>query len=269
MVRGLARLLLVGLLLACGALLPACERETPEPIAPPEHVVALDAIPAFSGDPFVEIDGNEPSFSEAEHQLAAFEAYAPLDGLGRCGTAFAVVGPETMPTEERGSIGGVKPSGTTPRQVRHRRQGVPLQSLPPHRVPAGRRERQRAQPRHGNAVHERPGHGAVREKGCGLRRSDGQSRFVPRDSRVRGGRSGCARRPSRGGIDGGRRGGRQLERLRLQRAARHRDRLRDGGEPAGRNARASRTDSTRRSTPTFSTSTASASIGPSALRSTT
>lgn len=111
MVRGLARLLLVGLLLACGALLPACERETPAPIAPPEHAVAPDAIPAFSGDPFVEIDGNEPSFSEAEHQLAAFEAYAPLDGLGRCGTAFAVVGPETMPTEERGSIGGVKPSG--------------------------------------------------------------------------------------------------------------------------------------------------------------
>ena len=111
MVRGLARLLLVGLLLACGALLPACERETPAPVVPPEHAVALDAIPAFSGDPFVEIDGNEPSFSEAEHQLAAFEAYAPLDGLGRCGTAFAVVGPETMPTEERGSIGGVKPSG--------------------------------------------------------------------------------------------------------------------------------------------------------------
>lgn len=109
--RTCAKLLLVGLLLACGALLPGCASEARTPIAPIEQTFSLDAVPAFSGSPYVEIDGNEPSFSEAERELAAFEAYAPLDELGRCGTALAVVGPETMPTEERGSIGSVRPSG--------------------------------------------------------------------------------------------------------------------------------------------------------------
>lgn len=111
MVQGLARLLLVGVLAVCGLSLPGCMGEPWEPIAPPRQTVALDAVPEFSGDPFVEIDGNEPSFSEAERRLDALETYAPLDGLGRCGAAFAVIGPDTVPTEERGSIGSVKPSG--------------------------------------------------------------------------------------------------------------------------------------------------------------
>lgn len=42
-----------------------------------------------------------------EHQ----EVYAPLDALGRCGTAMAVIEADTLPTEERGSIGHIKPSG--------------------------------------------------------------------------------------------------------------------------------------------------------------
>ena len=111
MARNLAKLLLVGVLLASGVLLPGCAGETQAPLEPPRQAVSLDALPEFSGDPFVEVNGNEPSFSEAERELPAFEAYAPLDGLGRCGTAFALIGPETMPTEERGSIGSVKPSG--------------------------------------------------------------------------------------------------------------------------------------------------------------
>lgn len=40
-----------------------------------------------------------------------FESYSELDALGRCGAAYASVGPETMPTEDRGEIGSVKPSG--------------------------------------------------------------------------------------------------------------------------------------------------------------
>ena len=39
------------------------------------------------------------------------EVYSELDSLGRCGVAFARVGKDTMPTEERGSIGMIKPSG--------------------------------------------------------------------------------------------------------------------------------------------------------------
>ena len=41
----------------------------------------------------------------------AFEKYSDLDHLNRCRVAFASVGIETMPTEKRGSIGMVKPSG--------------------------------------------------------------------------------------------------------------------------------------------------------------
>lgn len=40
-----------------------------------------------------------------------FETYSSLDALGRCGVAFANVCTDTMPTEPRGEIGSVKPTG--------------------------------------------------------------------------------------------------------------------------------------------------------------
>ena len=67
-------------------------------------------IPAYSGSPYAVVSDNAPSFGE-EDRAAAPETYAPLDSLGRCGTAMAVVSRDTIPTEERGSIGMVKPSG--------------------------------------------------------------------------------------------------------------------------------------------------------------
>ncbi len=69
------------------------------------------AIPAYGKDPFVALNGNVPLFTENEYTTTAFENYAPLDALGRCGVTVACVGKELMPTEERGSIGQVKPSG--------------------------------------------------------------------------------------------------------------------------------------------------------------
>lgn len=71
----------------------------------------LDDIPTYSGEPYVEINGNVPNFTDEDKARDTFEKYSPLDYLGRCGAAFALVGVETMPTEERGSIGEVKPSG--------------------------------------------------------------------------------------------------------------------------------------------------------------
>lgn len=38
-------------------------------------------------------------------------SYSPLDDLGRCGPATALITPESLPTEPRGSIGMIKPSG--------------------------------------------------------------------------------------------------------------------------------------------------------------
>ena len=40
-----------------------------------------------------------------------FETYSDLDELGRCGVAYANICKELMPTEERGAIGMVKPTG--------------------------------------------------------------------------------------------------------------------------------------------------------------
>ncbi len=57
------------------------------------------------------INNNIPQFEESEITTVSFEKYSELDYLGRCGVAFACIGKEIMPTEERGSIGQVKPSG--------------------------------------------------------------------------------------------------------------------------------------------------------------
>jgi len=71
----------------------------------------LTSIPEFTDEPYVVLNDNEPEFTEEEFNKEIFEEYSYLDYLGRCGPAFAKVGIETMPTEERGEIGGVKPSG--------------------------------------------------------------------------------------------------------------------------------------------------------------
>ena len=63
-------------------------------------------------EPYIKVNGNVPRFSDEEKKTAAaFENYSDLDALGRCGVACACVGKETMPTEERGPIGSIKPSG--------------------------------------------------------------------------------------------------------------------------------------------------------------
>lgn len=72
----------------------------------------LDTIPEYRGYAAVEVNGNEPYFTDAEKQRTdAFEEYSDLDYLGRCGVAYANICVELMPTEERGSIGSITPSG--------------------------------------------------------------------------------------------------------------------------------------------------------------
>lgn len=75
-------------------------------------VITLSEIPAFDGKtPYVEINGNEPSFTEDEITDKSFESYSELDSLGRCGVAISSVGKDLMPTEDRGSISNIIPSG--------------------------------------------------------------------------------------------------------------------------------------------------------------
>ncbi len=68
-------------------------------------------IPEYHGKPYAEIDNGKPSFSEKDLTTEAFEHYSNLDSLGRCGSAFANICPESMPDEERGPIGEIHPSG--------------------------------------------------------------------------------------------------------------------------------------------------------------
>ena len=74
-------------------------------------IVELSDIPAYSGYPYVAVDNNIPSFTEEEYVTESFELYGDLDSLGRCTTVYASIGPDIMPTGERGSIGSVKPTG--------------------------------------------------------------------------------------------------------------------------------------------------------------
>lgn len=76
-----------------------------------EESYSLEKVPEYAGEPYVVINDNEPDFTEEEITDESYEAYSELDELGRCGIAEASVGTDIMPTEKRGSIGQVKPSG--------------------------------------------------------------------------------------------------------------------------------------------------------------
>ena len=70
-----------------------------------------DDIPVFSGKDYIVLNDNQPMFIEADFENIRGEHYSNLDFLGRCGTATAMLHRSMMPTEERGSIGQIKPSG--------------------------------------------------------------------------------------------------------------------------------------------------------------
>ena len=76
----------------------------------PTAVSVLD-VPEFSGEPYVVLNGNEPDFTDEEKTTESYEHYSDLDSLGRCGVAEANIGQDLMPTEKRGAIGQVKPTG--------------------------------------------------------------------------------------------------------------------------------------------------------------
>ena len=71
----------------------------------------INEIPPYSGSSYVVINDNIPNFTESDKTTKSFESYSNLDSLGRCGVAFSNIGKDLMPTDERGSIGMIKPSG--------------------------------------------------------------------------------------------------------------------------------------------------------------
>ena len=74
--------------------------------------IDLDDVPEYSGESYISLNNNIPEFSDEDKNIMEpFENYSSLDNLGRCGVAYANICTELMPTEERGSIGQIKPSG--------------------------------------------------------------------------------------------------------------------------------------------------------------
>ena len=72
---------------------------------------ALSDIPEYNNEPYVVINNNEPEFSDEDKTTKSFEKYDNLDYLGRATKAYANISTDLMPTEKRGNIGMVKPSG--------------------------------------------------------------------------------------------------------------------------------------------------------------
>ena len=93
------------------------EKETQEDIADVGNTEGIadaedvDSVPEYEGDAYLTLNQNEPEFEQEDMTTEAFEEYSELDDLGRCGEAYANICQEIMPTEERGAIGMVKPSG--------------------------------------------------------------------------------------------------------------------------------------------------------------
>ena len=100
----LGSVILLILLLALYFILPGPSQETPA-------AISLADIPAYTGEPYVILDGNSPQFTEDDHTTDSYEYYGDLDALNRCTYTMACIGADLMPTEERGNIGQVKPTG--------------------------------------------------------------------------------------------------------------------------------------------------------------
>ncbi len=75
------------------------------------EVMEIAELPEYTGSPYAAVNGNQPEFTESDFTEESFETYSELDELGRCRTAYANIGKDLMPTEKRGAIGKVKPSG--------------------------------------------------------------------------------------------------------------------------------------------------------------
>lgn len=75
------------------------------------YIFDLANVPAYTGEPYCILNNNQPTFSKEEIVTESFEEYSELDFLGRCGVTFANISTDIMPTEERGEIGHIRPSG--------------------------------------------------------------------------------------------------------------------------------------------------------------
>lgn len=80
-------------------------------LTPPAETYSMENIPPYDGTPYVVLNDNQPSFTTEDMTDVSYEFYSDLDELGRCGVTEACIGRDLMPTEKRGDISSVKPTG--------------------------------------------------------------------------------------------------------------------------------------------------------------
>lgn len=97
-------------ILILGAVVGALQKE-PAVDADRNETISISDLPAYSGEPYVILNGNKPDFGENLNDTLVYEEYGQLDSLGRCTEAIACIDESLMPTEDRGDIGSVKPTG--------------------------------------------------------------------------------------------------------------------------------------------------------------
>ena len=85
------------------------------------------SIPDYFGKDFIIINDGKPNFTDYDYKNITGQKFSNLDSLGRCGTAVAMIDKSMMPTEKRGDIGDVKPTGW----VQNKYPGV-IDSQPPY-----------------------------------------------------------------------------------------------------------------------------------------
>ena len=73
-------------------------------------------IPAYTGTLCIDINHGTPGFTAQDEARGTFMQFSDLDFEGRCGTAFARIGPDTISNEKRGDISQVHPSGWVQRK---------------------------------------------------------------------------------------------------------------------------------------------------------
>lgn len=73
-------------------------------------------IPAYTGALCIDINHGMPGFTAQDEARGTFTQFSDLDFEGRCGTAFARIGPDTVCNEKRGDISQVHPSGWVQRK---------------------------------------------------------------------------------------------------------------------------------------------------------
>lgn len=103
--------ILITLIVICFAYQNEIKEFLTEPLISSKETYKLENIPKYNGNAYIEINNNKPNFTEEDYTKGTFETYSDLDNLNRAGVAFAKISKEIMPTEERGSIGMIKPTG--------------------------------------------------------------------------------------------------------------------------------------------------------------